>query len=665
MAQAKSRRKVLLLEPNYSNKYPPIGLMKLATYHKELGDEVVFYKGDLKQFVVERIADKCIDSFLDLDNSIDWILRKDSIADFIRYGKKEFFEQLKLSDSEMEFLLTATLEEYKNYFRKGLWEKEPEWDRVLVTTLFTYYWNITIETIEFAKKLVKNPKGLMVGGVMATIQADEIEKATGVRPHQGTLDRPGQLDKGNKKIIDNLPLDYSILDEVSYKYPMNNAYYGYTTRGCVRRCAFCAVPKLEPVYNPYIPLKKRISLVKKTYGDQKDLLLMDNNILASPRLEEIITDIVDSGFGKNDKFIQPNLLAISIKSLRKGINERANIRKAQSLIMEFYDKLKGDESYFVYKVIFDKYQINKQSSTKRENLLFAYDEIKDIYDKRFRPIPRQRYVDFNQGLDARLFTKEKVRLLSKINVRPLRIAFDDMNTLPQYERAIRMSEKAGMRNFSNYLLYNYKDKPIDLYRRLKINIDLCDELDVNIYSFPMKYHPITGDYSRNRDFIGEHWNRKYIRAIQAILNSTKGKIGRDSARGKANGEESFFHKAFGRTEDEFHELLEMPETFILYRYFFEWLEDKHEASTSNWRRCWNNAMELLEENEKKEVLKIIHENAFTSKEQWCFDNPEMNDLLNFYTNYRKDIITPGTELYKLKKKYDKNPTIPLKRKKHI
>ena len=40
-------RKVLLVEPNYKNKYPPMGLMKLATYYRESGDDVRFFKGDL------------------------------------------------------------------------------------------------------------------------------------------------------------------------------------------------------------------------------------------------------------------------------------------------------------------------------------------------------------------------------------------------------------------------------------------------------------------------------------------------------------------------------------------------------------------------------------------------------------------------------------------
>lgn len=77
MNKMQKHKKVLLLEPNYSNKYPPIGLMKIATYHRNLGDwDVIFYKGNLNEFVIDRISDRCIIDLNDVDDSIDWNLKK-------------------------------------------------------------------------------------------------------------------------------------------------------------------------------------------------------------------------------------------------------------------------------------------------------------------------------------------------------------------------------------------------------------------------------------------------------------------------------------------------------------------------------------------------------------------------------------------------------------
>lgn len=645
------KKKVLLIEPNYPNKFPPVGLMKIATYYRNLGNwEVVFYKGDLKLFVIDRIADKCISEMMEIDPDTEWYVKKDLIIEYIQKRKKEILQEIVPDDNPWQMFLLNTLYEAKDNWWKKYWQSNPEWDRVGITTLFTFYWDITVETINFAKYLVKDIKDLMVGGVLASIQPQELFEATGIRPHVGILNIPGQLDEGDDQIIDNLPLDYSILDEIEYKYPMTNAYYGYTTRGCIRHCAFCAVPTLEPEYNPYIPLKERVELVDKLYGPQRDLLLMDNNVLASKNLKDIIRDIIESGFGKGAKFTQPDLLAISVRNLESHVNDRAYIRKTYELIQSFYSTLKGESSYEVYKII-SNYHIGKIQTCTRENLLKAYAEIEPIYRKYFKPKSVSRYVDFNQGVDARLFTEENAKLLASIAIRPLRIAFDDIRTLPEYSNALRLSVKAGIKDFSNYLLYNFNDKPIDLYRRLRINVEFCDELNVNIYSFPMKYHPIrkktedVEDFSHNRDYIGKHWNRKYIRAIQAILNSTKGKVG----KGK-----SFFLEAFGHTEEEYYELLEMPETFILYRFFFRWLDGKNEKGTGHWRECWKECFSSIGEDTKSRVLDVIHRNEFTDKEVNSFSEPIVRQLMSYYVNYRSDIITPGTELYSLKQEFDKS-----------
>lgn len=650
MGRPKKRHKVLLIEPNYSNKFPPIGLMKIATYHKNLGNwDVVFYKGDLKDFVIEQITDKCIAEFVRIDGGIDWYIRRDNIYEYIKTRKKAFFDAVHLDESEKYMELSSALIDFKDFYWKGTWKKYPEWDRVFVTTLFTFYWQITIETIEFAKLLVKNKKDLMVGGVLASIQPKEIEAATGIKPHVGIL-RAGELDKGDTQMIDELPLDYSILDEIEYKYPMTNAYYSYTTRGCIRHCAFCAVPTLEPIYNNYIPLTERIQRIRELYGEQQNMLLMDNNVLASDQLPKIVQDIIDCGFGRNARFSQPDMLEIAIRNLRNNVNDRAYIRKAQSLISEFYEHLKGEESYQVYKII-SMYHIGKLLTTKKESLLAAYEELKDVYQRHLKPSSKLRYVDFNQGVDARLFNEENVAQLARIAIKPLRIAFDDMKTRPAYEKAIRLSAAAGLKDFSNYLLYNFRDQPAELYQRLRINVELCEELNVSIYSFPMKYHPIRKreedeeDFSHNRDYIGAHWNRKYIRAVQAILNSTKGKIG----RGK-----SFFYEAFGKDEEEYMELLEMPETFILYRFFFKWLDSQELGfGTAHWRMAWKECKGALSEERWKMVLDVIHTNKFNSSIIDDFDEPEIKRLLRYYTNFRQDIITEGSDLYNLKKEFDK------------
>ncbi len=635
------KRNILLVEPNYKNKFPPVALMKLSTYHKNLGDNVVFYKGNIKDFIVERITDKCIAKLYELDNSIKWESKKDSIFNYIKTRKSVYLEELNLEENNDWIVVENWIRYYKDYYWKKLYLSNPEWDRIFVTTLFTFYFDITVDTINQLKGLVK-PGGLfMVGGVLATLQPNELEQATGIKPYRGLLNHPGDLDNGDEQIIDELPLDYTILDEIEYKYSMSNAYYGYLTRGCIRHCTFCAVPTLEPKYEDYIPLKERIAEVDRLCGPQRNLLLMDNNVMASKSFDKIIQEIIDCGFGKGATYLPADLLAISIKNLKEGINDRAYIRKTQALLMDYYRKIeKKPEGEAVFKSLFNHHVFKLITSTK-EGLLAAYEEIEPLYRKRrIQNKPKQRVVDFNQGVDARLFTPHMAEQFGRIAISPLRIAFDHIEIKETYINALRMSAENGIKNFSNYLLYNFNDKPIDLYRRMEINVNLCDELDVNIYSFPMKYHPLYGNHSHDRDYIGKHWNVKYIRSIQAILNCTKGMIGRGT---------HYFYKAFGKNEQEYMTLLEMPDTFIIYRFFFEWLDTKsHPLSMS----CWVKAMNSLNEEEKGLLFSITHKEGFSSWNGIETASEKVNAALIFYKNLRDDIAKEKGCLYELKKEFD-------------
>lgn len=49
--------------------------------------------------------------------------------------------------------------------------------------------------------------------------------------------------------------------------------------------------------------------------------------------------------------------------------------------------------------------------------------------------------------------------LAEINISPLRIAFDHWEQKDIYEKAVRTAVAHGITNLSNYMLYNFRDKP--------------------------------------------------------------------------------------------------------------------------------------------------------------------------------------------------------------
>lgn len=156
-----------------------------------------------------------------------------------------------------------------------------------------------------------------------------------------------------------------------------------------------------------------------------------------------------------------------------------------------------------------------------------------------------------------------------------------------------MADKYGVHDLSNYMLYNYTDKPDDFWKRMKITIDLNGKLkETKIYSFPMKYIPIKGKDAITRLYIGKYWNRKYLRAIQVVLTVTKGVVSTNPP---------FFERAFGKNLKEFNKILMMPEPYIRNRDYFE----KNEQTEEWWYQYQN-----LNSKELTQVKPIIYSNEF-------------------------------------------------------
>lgn len=159
----------------------------------------------------------------------------------------------------------------------------------------------------------------------------------------------------------------------------------------------------------------------------------------------------------------------------------------------------------------------------------------------------KKVIDFNQGLDARLFNEYHARYFSKIRIHPIRFAFDGMHEDVYVQDAIELAHLYNINDISVYALFNFTDTPEDFYYRLKE----LNRLRVNI--FPMKYAPPTYD---GRNYIGKHWNTEYLSGFRGLMgNFIAGMIGQGCKPDK-------FVDIFGENEDEFIERLGGKKVFV-------------------------------------------------------------------------------------------------------
>ena len=214
------------------------------------------------------------------------------------------------------------------------------------------------------------------------------------------------------------------------------------TKGCTRTCSFCSVPKIEPTYREYVPTISKMEYIKQNFGEKRNLLLMDNNVLASPRFPQIIDEIKEMGFYKGAKYIPANDFEVFYKSLLKKddphllLSIYKNIKKVKDRI----SKIAGKSNLATFDKALRKNKIDNFDSFTKEGLLInAYNIISPMIEKYRYKAPQKRYVDFNQGTDARYVLDAIMKKMSEIPIRPLRIAFDYIGMKREYIKAVELA----------------------------------------------------------------------------------------------------------------------------------------------------------------------------------------------------------------------------------
>ena len=137
--------KILLVEPNYRSTFPPLGLLRISSYFKSIGESPTFIRGCNREI------------------------------------------------------------------------QKTTWDKIFISSLFTFELPRTVKTIIFYQNCVNNPlTDIIVGGVGATLMPEYILENAKCKVHVGPLSDSDMLGF-NEPAIANLMPDYEILNTIEKK----------------------------------------------------------------------------------------------------------------------------------------------------------------------------------------------------------------------------------------------------------------------------------------------------------------------------------------------------------------------------------------------------------------------------------------------------------------
>lgn len=195
-------------------------------------------------------------------------------------------------------------------------------------------------------------------------------------------------------------LDNNLPDEIEHIYPDYSLYpeltkdtaYGFLTRGCPRGCHFCIVAGKEG--------RKSIKVadLSEWWNGQKNIVLMDANILACSQHGELLQQLIDSkawvdiNQGMDCRLLtKQNIEAINRLKLREIHFAWDYMRESKAVLrgLELYASLATRKPHGRYATV---YCLTNYDTTMEENLYriytlrdMGYDPYVMIYDKPHAP----------------------------------------------------------------------------------------------------------------------------------------------------------------------------------------------------------------------------------------------------------------------------------------
>ena len=243
LERMKSAKNVLLIEPKYTSKYPPLGLAKIKTFLNQNGVKSTFSRGMI----------------------------------------------------HLKF------------------------DLICITTLFTYYSKQVFDVIE-SVGIINSDTPIIIGGIMASMVPEVFQKYKNV-----------SVFTGYSRILDQCIPDDKIL--VREDPIFNDFSMVFTSRGCVNRCPYCMVWKIEK--DIWINDKWKDMIIP----NRPNLMILDNNLSAISF--EQLKEIIDYSVINKKKILFEN--GLDCKHITKEMaDELARVRFVRNGMRLAFDRIEED-----------------------------------------------------------------------------------------------------------------------------------------------------------------------------------------------------------------------------------------------------------------------------------------------------------------------------------
>ena len=409
---------ILLIEPNFPkpsksknhNGFMPIGLLKLATYHRKKGNAICIVRGEV---AAEEI-----------------------------------------------------LFEHPN----GINSKYTIPNEILITSCFTYWSKYVKKSVLYYKKLFPDAK-IIVGGIYASLMPEHCKKYTKcdevfVGVHEGA-----EKCRPNYRYIEKHygNIDYQII---------------HTSRGCIRRCKYCGVDRVEPEFKYKSSIKDEIV--------KRNIVFYDNNLLANPHIKSILTELAYMKEKGKILWCEP----------QSGIDGRILIKNPELAFLMKKANFKN------IRISWDGNYEDYINIEKQVNLL-----------RKVGYIERDIFVFMRYNWEIPFEEMEKKRLkcwewkvqISDCRFRPLNKTFD------RYNGQMFRNGQTG-RDYHIHKVSGWTDKKIRRFRQNIRRQNICIRLKIQFYSNCIERNFINKYVSKELITIAKDYPKK---EIEPILNALK------------------------------------------------------------------------------------------------------------------------------------------------